>query len=487
MKMNSKIKSNMDQIVGTIVGAASGDALGARHEFHPPLTDPSPLEMGSGGAFDWRKGQWTDDTEQSIVLLRQLVDGNDLLDPEVLDRVARGLVDWGMGATDIGNQTRAALTRVTPTNATAATVMAAAQTYLDANPDACGNGALMRTAPVAIAYLGDEAKMIEAAHTISRLTHPHADSLDACAIWCVAIRIAILENRLDIRAAITRAVADPDRQAVWFSRIDVAEGAPAVSDIPDNGGAVGALQAAWRAVSVAVSAEDAIEAAVRSGNDADTVGAIAGALAGARFGCSAIPARWRRYLNGWPYSSETLDLPMQYRQLLTFAYLAGNGGEGTGGRGWPDVEDMGGYNRALVKLDNAERVWIGAEGDIHHLPDDVDAVVSLSRVGSAFAGNREHVEFWLVDSWYSESNPNLRFVLKDAADTIATLVAEGRTVFLHCVAAHNRTPSVAALYLALHCGIDVDEAIRQADEQCAGYGDNVFLRDEVRAIAREHA
>jgi ADP-ribosylglycohydrolase len=320
------MKSNMDQIVGTIVGAASGDALGARHEFHPPLTDPSPLEMGSGGAFDWRKGQWTDDTEQGIVLLRQLVQGHDLLNPEVLDRVARGLVDWGMGATDIGMQTRAALTRVTPSNATATNVMAAAQAYLDNNPDACGNGSLMRTSPVAIAYLDDEAKMIEAARTISRLTHPHADALDACAIWCVAIRIATLENRLDIREAITRAVDDPDRRALWLGRIEFAEAAEAVSDIPDNGGAVGALQAAWRAVSVAVSAEDAIEAAVRSGNDADTVGAIAGALAGARFGCSAIPARWRRYLNGWPYSSETLDLPMQYRQLLTFAYLAGTGG-----------------------------------------------------------------------------------------------------------------------------------------------------------------
>ena len=481
------MKSNMDQIVGTIVGAASGDALGARHEFHPPLTDPSPLEMGSGGAFDWRKGQWTDDTEQSIVLLRQLVQGHDLLDPEVLDRVARGLVDWGMGATDIGMQTRAALTRITPSNATAANVMAAAQTYLDNNPDACGNGSLMRTAPVAIAYLDDEAKMIEAARTISRLTHPHADALDACAIWCVAIRIAILENRLDIREAITRAVDDPDRRALWFGRIEFAEAAEAVSDIPDNGGAVGALQAAWRAVSVAVSAEDAIEAAVRSGNDADTVGAIAGALAGARFGCSAIPARWRRYLNGWPYSSETLDLPMQYRQLLTFAYLAGTGGQSLTGSGWPDVEDMGGYDLALVELDNAERVWIGAEGDIHALPPEVDAVVSLSRVGSAFAGNREHVEFWLVDSSSPESNPNLRFVLKDAADTVAALVAEGRTVFLHCVAAHNRTPSVAALYLALHCGIDVDEAIRQADEQCGNNGSNSFLRNEVRAIARERA
>jgi ADP-ribosylglycohydrolase len=123
-------KSNMDQIVGTIVGAASGDALGARHEFHPPLTDPSPLEMGSGGAFDWRKGQWTDDTEQTIVLLRELVDGHDLLDPVVLDRVAKRLVDWALGATDIGSQTRAALTHITPKHATAQAVMEAAQDHI---------------------------------------------------------------------------------------------------------------------------------------------------------------------------------------------------------------------------------------------------------------------------------------------------------------------------------------------------------------------
>jgi protein-tyrosine phosphatase len=113
--------------------------------------------------------------------------------------------------------------------------------------------------------------------------------------------------------------------------------------------------------------------------------------------------------------------------------------------------------------------------------------VSLSRVGSSFAAGREHVEFWLVDSWNPAANPNLRFVLKDAADTVAALVAEGRTVFLHCVAAHNRTPTVAALYLALHCGVEVDEAIRQADRQCGNNGSNPYLRDEVRAIVRNHA
>ena len=480
-------KSNMDQIVGTIVGAACGDALGARHEFHPPLTDPSPLEMDSGGVFDWRKGQWTDDTEQTIILLRELVAGDDLVAPETLDRIARGLVEWALDATDVGTQTRAALTHVAPKHATAQAVTEAAQDHLDIYPTACGNGSLMRTSPVAIAYLDDEAKMIEAAHTVSRLTHPHLDAMDACAIWCVTIRIAILENKLDVRGAIARAVSDPIRQALWNDRIDVAEEAESVSDILNNGGAVGALQAAWRAVSAATSAEGAIESAVRSGGDADTVAAIAGALAGARWGVSAIPARWRRYLNGWPNLSIAADQPMQYRQLLTFAYLAGSGGQGHGGRRWPDVEDMGGHVRALAELPHAERVYIGAEGDIHHLPDDVDAVVSLSRVGSAFAGRREHVEFWLVDSWSANDNPNLRFVLKDAADTVAALVSEGRTVFLHCVAAHNRTPSVAALYLALHCGVDVDEAIRIADRQCGNNGDNAFLRDEVRAIARGHA
>ena len=37
----------------------------------------------------------------------------------------------------------------------------------------------------------------------------------------------------------------------------------------------------------------ALEAAVRGGNDTDTVAAIAGGLLGAAYGASAVPARWR--------------------------------------------------------------------------------------------------------------------------------------------------------------------------------------------------
>ena len=45
---------------------------------------------------------------------------------------------------------------------------------------------------------------------------------------------------------------------------------------------------------------EATKNAVRAGNDTDTVAAIAGGLLGARWGASAVPARWRRILHGYP-------------------------------------------------------------------------------------------------------------------------------------------------------------------------------------------
>jgi ADP-ribosylglycohydrolase len=45
---------------------------------------------------------------------------------------------------------------------------------------------------------------------------------------------------------------------------------------------------------------DGLAAAVRAGDDTDTVAAIAGALLGARHGASAVPAAWRSTVHGWP-------------------------------------------------------------------------------------------------------------------------------------------------------------------------------------------
>ena len=86
------------------------------------------------------------------------------------------------------------------------------------------------------------------------------------------------------------------------------------SDFTYNGWVVEALQAAWSAITTTPIPEDdpatgvfrvdhlrlALDAAVRGGNDTDTVAAIAGGLLGAAYGASAVPAEWRRMLHGWP-------------------------------------------------------------------------------------------------------------------------------------------------------------------------------------------
>ena len=144
-------------------------------------------------------------------------------------------------------------------------------------------------------------------------------------------------------------------------------------------------------------------------------------------------------LHGWP--------GLRARDLLELAVLTVRGG-GPDGQGWPTADAVD-YSR-----------WATGERGVHpHDPgvlvggvDAVaaggyDAVVSLCRMGSADLGV-EHVEMWLVDAG-PDKNPNLEFVLDDAARTVKALRDEGKVVLLHCVEGRSRTPSVAARYSRL--------------------------------------
>jgi protein-tyrosine phosphatase len=177
-----------------------------------------------------------------------------------------------------------------------------------------------------------------------------------------------------------------------------------------------------------------------------------------------------------------VDNAMTSQDLRALAHRTVSQGMPVGDQGWPFAPSMGGQTRRRTALKWDHDVIIGAEGDLDTL-DDIDAVVSLSRVGYEHVRDREHIEFWLIDSHHAEDNPNLEYVLRDAAKTIADLRAEGKRVFLHCVAAHNRTPTVAALYAALYCGVDANDAIATVDSALGGHGGNEFLRQTVRDIA----
>ncbi|HET9646623.1 MAG TPA: ADP-ribosylglycohydrolase family protein, partial [Microlunatus sp.] len=161
---------------GVLLAAATGDALGAGYEFTHPHPD-QPIAMIGGGLGNFAPGEWTDDTSMTVAITEVTATGVDLRTPEGLDAVAAGFVRWyDSGPADIGTQTR----RVLSARDTSAAAMQATAAALPGRT--AGNGSLMRTAPVALAYLHDPVARAQAAAAVSALTHPDPHATEACQI-----------------------------------------------------------------------------------------------------------------------------------------------------------------------------------------------------------------------------------------------------------------------------------------------------------------
>ncbi|MFD6356639.1 ADP-ribosylglycohydrolase family protein [Nocardia tengchongensis] len=279
-----------DRAQGVLLGTAAGDALGAGYEFTFP-TATTAIAMNGGGTFQWAPGEWTDDTSMAIAIAIAAAEVGDLHSVAGQDAVAAGFVRWwDTRPKDVGRQTSAVLAR---RSSTAKAMRAVASTLIRRG----GNGSLMRTAPVALASLNDIDVTVAAAIAISSLTHNDQRANEACVLWTLAIRHAVLHgNYAGLRAALPYVDAE-----YWEPLLDQAE----QTDQPresfgKNGWCVDALLSAWWAITHTDSLPAALEAAVRIGGDADTVAAITGGLVGARWGASAVPTHWRDRVHGYP-------------------------------------------------------------------------------------------------------------------------------------------------------------------------------------------
>lgn len=376
MPVNALSAAQLDRAIGTLLGLAAGDALGAGLEFLPRVPYTTAVAMVGGGGFGWAPGEWTDDTAMAYAIAEVAATGVDLRSAAAQDAIVRAWSRWAQQARDVGVQTRSVLSAAGE-SADAQAVRAAAELHHRRNGRSAGNGSLMRTAPVALAYLGadDEDALWQAAQAISALTHVEADAQEACALWCLAIRHAVIHGDFEgLRLALQRLPAA--RRALWRQRLDQAE-ALQCWQFENNGWVVSALQAAWSAIvhtaepaelpalglTAAQHAEHAIERAVRCGNDTDTVGAIAGSLIGARWGASAIPAQWKLLLHGWRDANAA--------DLARLAVLAVRGGrsEGADSSAAPATPPAWGRRPSLARisgiaaiLDHSGQLWAERRG-----------------------------------------------------------------------------------------------------------------------------
>ena len=169
------------RVIGALVGAVVGDALGAPFEFGPPgrfsVRFPLPargIATEMCGGQGWQQGEWTDDTQQSLIVAMSLLDNDGLDEGDVFARFR----DWlAAGPADVGIQTRAVLS-------SHAGWQHAAREHLAAGNRAAGNGSIMRTMPAALYFsrAGADATA-DAARRISDLTHGDPAAGDACAIY----------------------------------------------------------------------------------------------------------------------------------------------------------------------------------------------------------------------------------------------------------------------------------------------------------------
>lgn len=454
-------RQSHDRAAGVLLGQACGDALGVPYEFGPALPEPLVPQMTGGGPFGFDPGEYSDDTSMAVCIAEVAATGADLTSDEALDEIAERFLAWAATAKDVVSQTRAifAETRVRGGSRGRAMRDVSAE-HAFAHPGRVGNGALMRTSVVALSRLDDRDATAAAARAVASLTHNDPLGLESCVLWSEAIRLAVTTGRLELLAGLD--LIPETRRDQWHEWIDEATDVDPRT-FARNGFTVYALQAAWAAITWTPTPKPdpaagtvpaqhfalALMNAVRAGDDTDTVAAIAGGLLGAVWGASAIPADWSRRVHG--YGGH------RARGLVALALRTADRGTSTG---WPVAPHMTSTDYVevpddLVTHPHDDGVKLGTYRSPAH---GCDAVVSLCRVGAGdFADVDDHVAVWLVDSDDPDDNPHLDFLLADAAHVIKDLRDAGRTVFVHCVAAQQRTPSVAVAYARL-LGVPADQA-----------------------------
>lgn len=276
-----------DRVVGSVLGLALGDALGAPFEFLRSHNVPNPLPAFERPWLGRPAGSTTDDTAMARNLVRSLVarqgfDADDLL--------ARHLEWFRSEPPDVGTLVGRVLRRVERGEDAAA---AAHSIWSERGPEvSAGNGSVMYCAPLGVAYANRPDDLHELAPALSALTHDDG----RCRTACLAVTLGV--------AALVRGHAAEDAARTALSAVEdldggeeleflvEAAGSSRAIDGPDQGFCLFTAGVAFQALVNGGDAETELRRVVSLGGDADTNAAVAGALLGARDGTHGLPAPW---------------------------------------------------------------------------------------------------------------------------------------------------------------------------------------------------
>ncbi|MFB9328473.1 ADP-ribosylglycohydrolase family protein [Paenibacillus aurantiacus] len=287
----------MSKIRDGILGLCVGDALGVPAEFRSRHEmDASPItDMIGYQSHNQPPGTWSDDSSLTFALMESVADCGEVDLYDIADKFTGWLYKsrWTPHGRvfDVGIATARAIERLNDD-------IIRPDLAGGRSENSNGNGSLMRILPLAYwlrsAPLEERMTVIR---QVSSITHGHAVSVIACAIY-VEIAMGLLDG-LSLPSSIAsasdtiRAAFGSETELRRFDRILIG----GITDIPrdeihSGGYVVHTLEASLWCLLRSSSYEEAVLAAINLGEDTDTTGAVAGGLAGILYGASAIPEHW---------------------------------------------------------------------------------------------------------------------------------------------------------------------------------------------------
>jgi ADP-ribosyl-[dinitrogen reductase] hydrolase len=276
-----------DRVVGSCLGLALGDALGAPYEFLRARNIPAVIPALERPWLGEPPGSTTDDTAMARNLMCSLAarDGFD-----AADLVERHLEWFRSNPPDVGTLVGRVLRRV-DRGEDAET--AARRILEERGPEvSAGNGSVMYCAPLGLAYANRPGDLHELAPALSALTH--ADGRCKTAVLAVDLCIAALvrgANAQDATREALLAVEELDGGEELEYLVEAVGGARPI-DGPDQGFCLFTAGAAFQALVGGGDVETELRRVVSLGGDTDTNAAVAGGLLGARDGVEGLPAAW---------------------------------------------------------------------------------------------------------------------------------------------------------------------------------------------------
>jgi len=276
-----------DRVVGSCLGLALGDALGAPFEFLRGRNVPDPLPALERPWLDLPPGSTTDDTAMARNLMRSLA-ARGGFDAE--DLAERHLEWWRTDPPDVGTITGRVLRRI---HEGMDATEAARAVWQERGPEvSAGNGSVMYSAPLGLAYAHRPDALLEVAPALSGLTH--FDGRCKTAVLAVTLTTAGLvrgdDTKIAVRAAVDAVLEREGGEELEFL-VDAA-GSKRQIDGPDQGFCLFTAGIALQALLRGGDAETELRRVVALGGDTDTNAAVAGALLGARDAVDGLPSVW---------------------------------------------------------------------------------------------------------------------------------------------------------------------------------------------------